>query len=340
MLEPYADSSHPHYSYVDVPQETKALVEGLTRGVDLTRLTLKQAFDFYLKRKAKPNPVERRKQIIRYNAALQHLERVLGSDLLLINVTRRHASKVRDDLLSRNLKISTVQRYLKDIRAVLNYAALEHEIPHINPFQRLDLPKQSPAEKNHRLSMPLVVIDKALAQLSAAKSREPFLIFALLYHTGARLGEITGLLKSDLHLEDPIPYLDIQEHAHRRLKNDWSSRQIPLPPAALAHAMEALSLAPDSEFVFPRYAGLEKRGTDSASAWLNKVIRRHCPDKGVVVHSLRHNFRDRIRANEIHFETGKALEGHRYSLGEEAHYGGGISLEVLYAAISKINRDL
>ena len=49
---------------------------------------------------------------------------------------------------------------------------------------------------------------------------------------------------------------------------------------------------------------------------------------------------DRIRANEIHFETGKALEGHRYSLGEEAHYGGGISLEVLYAAISKINRDL
>ena len=126
--------------------------------------------------------------MIRYNAALQHLERVLGSDVLLIDVTRRHASKVRDDLLSRNLRVSTVQRYLKDIRAVLNYAALEHEIPHINPFQRLDLPKQSPAEKNHRLSMSLVVIDKALAQLSAAKSQEPFLIFALLYHTGARLG--------------------------------------------------------------------------------------------------------------------------------------------------------
>jgi integrase len=188
--------------------------------------------------------------------------------------------------------------------------------------------------------MPEAVVQDVLEYLNTTPSREPQLIFTLLYYTGARLAEITGLLKSDVHPDAPIPYLDVQEHAHRRLKNDWSNRAVPLSPAALECAKKALTLVPDSEFVFPRYTDKDKRGSDNASTWLNKVIRRCCSDKKVVVHSLRHNFRDRIRSKGIHFETGKALEGRRYSLGEEANYGGGISLEDLYAAVCKVNEDL
>jgi hypothetical protein len=62
-------------------------------------------------------------------------------------------------------------------------------------------------------------------------------------------------------------------HAHRRLKNDWSIRAVPLSPAALECAKKAFSLVPDSEFIFPRYTDKDKRGSDNASAWLNKVIR-------------------------------------------------------------------
>jgi integrase len=341
LLEPYYDgSSEGKGSYSGVPEETKELVTALRSGLDLTQLTLNEAFQFYLTRKAKTNSVERRKQLTNYSAGLKHLDEIVGGDLLLIHLTRRHAGQLRDHLMAQGLQVSTVKRYLKDIRAVLNYAAIEHDIPFINPFQKMELPKQSLSQRNHRTSMPEVVVQNVLEYLSTTPSKEPQLIFTLLYYTGARLAEITGLLKSDVHPDGPIPYLSVHEHAHRRLKNDWSNRAIPLSPAALECAKKALTLVPDSEFVFPRYTVADKRGSDSASAWLNKVIRKFCPDKKVVVHSLRHNFRDRIRSKGIHFETGKALEGHRYSLGEEANYGGGISLEDLYVAVCKVNEDL
>ena len=39
------------------------------------------------------------------------------------------------------------------------------------------------------------------------------------------------------------------------------------------------------------------------------------------------------------FEFGKALEGRRYSSGEEARYGSGFTIEALYEAISMVNGE-
>ena len=62
LLEPYYDgSSEGKGSYSGVPEETKELVTALRSGLDLTQLTLNEAFQFYLTRKAKTNSVERRK---------------------------------------------------------------------------------------------------------------------------------------------------------------------------------------------------------------------------------------------------------------------------------------
>lgn len=99
--------------------------------------------------------------------------------------------------------------------------------------------------------MPKVVVQNVLEYLSTTPSKEPQLIFTLLYYTGARHAEITGLLKSDVHPDGPIPYLSVYEHAHRRLKNDWSNRAIPLSPAALECAKKALTLVPDRHLFSP-----------------------------------------------------------------------------------------
>ena len=200
LLEPYYDgSSEGRGNYRGVPEETKDLVTALRSGLDLTQLTLNEAFQFYLNRKAKTNSVERRRQLINYNAALKHLDETVGGDLLLIHLTRRHAGQLRDHLLAQGLQVSTVKRYLKDIRAVLNYAAIEHDIPHINPFQRMEFPKQSLSQRNHRKPMPEAVVQDVLEYLNTTPSREPQLIFTLLYYTGARLAEITGLLTGCSH---------------------------------------------------------------------------------------------------------------------------------------------
>ena len=95
MLEPYYDgSSEGKGSYSGVPEETKELVTALRSGLDLTQLTLNEAFQFYLTRKAKTNSVERRKQLTNYSAGLKHLDEIVGGDLLLIHLTRRHAGQL------------------------------------------------------------------------------------------------------------------------------------------------------------------------------------------------------------------------------------------------------
>lgn len=119
-----------------------------------------------------------------------------------------------------------------------------------------------------------------------------------------------------------------------------SARNIPVCPATQALLHDALILAGDDEALFSRY--IKGRGADRASAWLMKVIRRHTADKKITVHSLRHNFRDRIRMTGVAMERGNALEGHRYSRGEEANYGHNSAewLKVLYGEIIRINENI
>ena len=48
-----------------------------------------------------------------------------------------------------------------------------------------------------------------------------------------RLGEAVGLLKSDIKLDAPIPYIELRPHSWRRLKTKGSERKIPLVGASL-----------------------------------------------------------------------------------------------------------
>ncbi len=110
-----------------------------------------------------------------------------------------------------------------------------------------------------------------------------------------------------------------------------------LTGSAVAAVRARLEAVQSDEHLFAKFAG--KNGGTLASARLMKAIRKQTKDKKHVAHSLRHNFRDSIRANHIPFELGKALEGRRYSSGEEARYGGGFTIEALYEAISKVNGE-
>ena len=38
----------------------------------------------------------------------------------------------------------------------------------------------------------------------------------------------TGLTQDDLHLDDELPFVQVRDHAHRRLKTEASNRVIPL----------------------------------------------------------------------------------------------------------------
>jgi integrase len=158
-------------------------------------------------------------------------------------------------------------------------------------------------------------------------------LIALISDTGMRLSEAVGLVKTDIHLDVAIPYIDLKPHAWRSLKTATSIRQIPLVGASLWAARRAVSDA-KGQFLFPAYANREGCNANSASAGLNQWLRRRLPT-GCVIHSFRHSMRDRLRAVECDPTLIDEIGGwSRQSVGNG--YGSGYPLEVKARWLSKL----
>ena len=143
-------------------------------------------------------------------------------------------------LSNRDMSGSSAQRYLNDIRAVLNFALEEFDLEQAkNPFSKLSIPASSGSKEDRRA----FTKDELIAvkgRVQAHVNPELQLIWKILEGTGCRIAEVTGLFVSDVLLTDRIPHLVIQEHPHRRLKTRGSSRLVPLVGGALSAAEEAI----------------------------------------------------------------------------------------------------
>ena len=141
------------------------------------------------------------------------------------------------------------------------------------------------------------------------------LILYTLADTGLRPSELVNLLPEAIHLDAPVPYVEIKP-VGRVLKTKSSKREIPLVGAALA----AMKLRPMG---FPRY----RDKSSSLSATLNKYLLEHGlrPTKDHTVYSLRHSFKDRLIAAQAPDSTIDSLMGHESG---KPRYGDGPPLEL------------
>ena len=102
-------------------------------------------------------------------------------------------------------------------------------------------------------------------------------LIALISDTGMRLAEAAGLRVSDLHLEEEIPFVRLEEHASRPLKTTGSRRDIPVVGTAL-WAVKRAAAENDGPILFPRYCSAKKCKADYASATLNKWMKPFVPE--------------------------------------------------------------
>ncbi len=139
--------------------------------------------------------------------------------------------------------------------------------------------------------------------------------FYALADTGLRASELVNLQPNAIHLDHPIPYVEILPDG-RVLKTEESKRQIPLVGCALA----VMKLRPHG---FPRY----RDKSSSLSATLNKFLIENDlrPTKMHTVYSLRHSFKDRLVAKEAQDSLIDSLMGHRTG---KPKYGIGPPLEL------------
>ena len=115
-------------------------------------------------------------------------------------------------------------------------------------------------------------------------------LLAIIRETWMRLSEAAGLHKDDIIFDAPVPYLNLQPHSWRRLKTKGSVRHIPLIGASLWAAKRIQQH--DSSYAFPRYCDGKICNANSASAALNKWMKKVIGND-FIVNGLRHSLRDR-----------------------------------------------
>ena len=231
------------------------------------------------------------------------------------------AGKLRDVLLNKGLAVTSIKRMFGSIKAIINLAMAEHGIEGRNPFSSIYMPDEVQEE---RQPIPMDVIRRIQRDCMAIDDEMRWLL-ALISDTGMRLSEAAGLHKDDIILDAPIPYINLQPHSWRRLKTKGSARHIPLIGASLWAAKRIQQH--DSSYAFPRYCNGKICNANSASAALNKWMKKVIGDD-FIVHGLRHSLRDRLRAVECPSDIIDAIGGWT-TKGIGHAYGKGYGLEIL-----------
>lgn len=302
--------------------------------------TVEDARLLYIKERIKGDINETAKAS-RLNRVMDHLSAAsVGKDRTLESLTREDARNVRDYLLrDLNMNPATVRRYLNDARAVISLGITELGVRDmVNPFLNLPIRLETTAVAE-RSPIPDTLLSIVRNHIEAHAGAELWQIWRIVEGTGCRLGEVTGLLASDLHLNHAIPHISLVPHPHRRLKTAGSVRLVPLVGEALTAAREAMKAVEDEDGqgagrpLFPRYGRL--RGADAVSAILMKHIRAVTNDPKIVVHSLRHRMEDRLTIAGVNEFDRNLILGHSRGGMSERYGGPDARLKVAERALRK-----
>ena len=308
---------------MDVP--ALHLVIGDKEDVDDNSPTMMEAVDIYLRLKADkqtPTFIRAAKRNGRYVAE------ALGNRPIT-SYSSSDAAAFRDCLFDKGLALGSVKRIFGSVRSIINLVMLEHGIEGNNGFAKTYMPERDDSQDRQPIPQ-----DK-LVQLQHACKREDDemrWLLALISDTGMRLAEAAGLHKDDIILDVPVPYIDLKAHSWRRLKTKSSERHIPLIGASL-WAVQRLQ-AHDSSYAFPRYCDGKTCNANSASAALNKWMKKVIGDD-FIVHGLRHSLRDRLRAVECPSDIIDAIGGWT-TTGIGHAYGKGYTVDILAKWMRKI----
>ena len=213
----------------------------------------------------------------------------LAADRDVVSYNREDAKLFVHHLQLQGNKTATIRRRINCISAILNYAYAELDVDKRNPFSRLFIRGEGQdAHKRGTFTLDQLKqgYDDALSSRSQVK-----LLMPLLGETGCRLAEIVGLELDDVDMTEEV--IHVRPNGIRRLKTSNSIRTLPL----VGYAKEAMILAlqnTDDYCLYPRYL---KDGTCRATHASNALGKWLKKDFGMTAHSLRHTFRDRLRAS-------------------------------------------
>ena len=242
---------------------------------------------------------------------------------------RADANALREHLRGRGLSSESIGRNLTSIRAIVNFVSKEEGLQPPLAFSGVYLGEPTRTADRY---VPTTTELRSLQARCRSSNDELRWLLALISDTGLRLSEALGLSRDDVCLDTLHPYVVIEPKPWRRLKTADSERAVPLVGEALWAAQRATA-ASAASYLFASYCDGETTKANSASAALNKWLKAHV-SRDVVVHSLRHAMRDRLRAVECPAEVIDQIGGwSRKGVGES--YGRGYQVEQLHRWLAR-----
>jgi integrase len=292
--------------------------------------TIEEAKELYFKVKGKNKP---KLYFISASRNIRYVVNCLGN-LPIDCYSTKDAAKFRQWLTDKGVSNSTLQRIFSSIKAIVNLCIQEQGLECSNPFAKVYLPSITDAKKRHPVSIPDLI---NLSNECTKVDDDIRHLVAIIINTGMRLSEALGLLVTDLHLNEKIPYVIIQPHNHRRLKTQASERIVPLLGVSL-WAAKQIQTNNFSKYCFPRYIIDDTCKSNSASSTLNKWLKT-IGNSNNVIHGIRHSWRDRLRNVDSPLDMVDQLGGWSLrSVGQS--YGSGYSLETMNKYMILIAKQL
>jgi integrase len=145
--------------------------------------------------------------------------------------------------------------------------------------------------------------------------------FVCLWYTGMRIGELAGIYKENIRLDEEIPYFNLVHQANRSLKNDASVRKVPIHPACKSYVK-------DLYFSKARNPG---------QSWSETFKENLCLPFGTAAHSLRHSFTTRARIAGCDSSVLKRILGHARN--ERTDKYGKFPIEIMNRELLKLGDD-
>lgn len=179
---------------------------------------------------------------------------------------------------------------------------------------------------------------------------EYFFIPAILYYTGARLGEIVQLHFTDCVIDGPTPYLSINENTdakhgeegYKSVKSEAGVRLIPLHSDLMAlgfgdfvKSQRKGAKAKDRVFYRIKF-GEDGQPSTVFSKWFGRFMDKiGLTDPALVAHSFRHTAEDYYRENLVPKYVIDKLIGHQ-DQSAAGEYGVGVSIEAAYDIVANL----
>lgn len=241
----------------------------------------------YQEGKAKSTINEYRRRLDKYNTYL------IAIEVDLLNATTSDLIDIRETMLLNELSARRINQIFSTVRVYYDYLILHGEIQANPVVQGLHMiPKNNPIEQLSKEDMRLFHSFVDNLQINARCA------FLLMMATGARVGEVAHLKKTDFFYRDKQLYISITEAK-------WQSdRQVPVVDPSIVLILE--NYLKDIDITSQPVFRVSKRTLQRHMTNFSQKtgIPCHC-------HLLRHTFAAKLLEEEVPLEAIKVFLGHK-----------------------------